>query len=269
MPVSYAVDSLEGIDESLKSFYVEKDGKFVLDVEGTDNLTREAVSTATRRANKEAETERLKRKELEAKVSKWEALGKSDEEIAELIARTSESESKDAEKKGDVERIKQQMLDLHTKELKKRDTAIESANNLAAAMRQQLENHLIDANATAAIAANKGVPELLLPHVRKRVKVVEEDGSFKVQVLEPNGEPAYNGKGEPLSISEMVEGMRSSDIFGRAFESSGAMGSGTPPGTTGATGKGGYKRRSDFKSERERAAYVDQYSLEAYNALPA
>ena len=33
------VDSLDGIDETIKGLYVEKDGKFVLPVEGIEDTT--------------------------------------------------------------------------------------------------------------------------------------------------------------------------------------------------------------------------------------
>lgn len=268
MPVTYSVDSIEGLDESLKPLYVEKDGKFVLDIQGIESVTEQAVSAATRRANKEAEQERKRRKELESKVSKWESLGKSDEEIAELIAKTAELETTQATKSGDVERIKQQLTAQFERDLKKRDVEITSAKERAGYLAQQLESHLIDASATAAIAAHKGTPELLLPIVRKRVKVIEEDGRFDVQVLDSKGNQAEKANGDPWTISDLVADLKASEIYGRAFESTGAMGSGTPPGTTGATGKGGIKRRSDLKTEKEKAAYAEAYGHEAYFALP-
>ena len=85
---------------------------------------------------------------------------------------------------------------------------------------------MIDADATAAIAAAKGVPALLLPHVRSAVRVIEEGGDFKVQVVDAAGNPRVNGKGEFLSIADLVGEMRQSDVFGRAFEPTGTTGSG-------------------------------------------
>ena len=101
----------------------------------------------------------------------------------------------------------------------------------------RLERRLIDADATAAIAAAKGVPALLLPHVRASVKVIEEDGDFKVQVVDAQGNPRVNGKGEFLSIADLVGEMRQSDVYGRAFEPTGTTGG----GATGGSGGGGAK----------------------------
>jgi hypothetical protein len=56
--------------------------------------------------------------------------------------------------------------------------------------------------------------------------VIEEDGDFKVQVVDASGNPRVNGKGEFLSIADLVGEMRQSEVFGRAFEPTGTTGSG-------------------------------------------
>ena len=43
---------------------------------------------------------------------------------------------------------------------------------------------LVENEATAAVAEAKGIPDLLLPFIRDQVKVVEEDGEFKVFVVD-------------------------------------------------------------------------------------
>jgi hypothetical protein len=149
------------------------------------------------------------------------------------------------------------MNDKHANDLKQKDETI-------GAMRKRLEAELVDAKAVAAIAAAKGVPELLLPHVQRHVKVSDD---FTVQVVDAKGDPRVNGKGEPLSISDLVEEMKQTEIFGRAFEGSGQSGSGTRPGNNGG-GSPQIKRRSELKTEKERAAFVDTFGIQAYNALP-
>ena len=121
----------------------------------------------------------------------------------------------------------------------------------------------MDKAAVAAIAAAKGVPELLPPHVQKHVKV---DENYNVQVVDAKGDPRVNGKGEPLSISDLIAEMKATEVYGRAFEGSGQSGSGMRP--TNGTGGTGITRRSEFKTEKDRAAFVDAHGIAAYNALP-
>ena len=52
-----------------------------------------------------------------------------------------------------------------------------------------------------------------------------------VKVTEETGDPAVNDKGEPLTISALVESFKSNETFAGAFDSSGLSGGGgKPPG---------------------------------------
>lgn len=120
------------------------------------------------------------------------------------------------------------MNERHQAELKARD---ETTGKL----RKTLEKYLVDATATAEIAAAKGSADLLLPHVQRFVKVVEEDGQYHTRVVDAKGDPRVNGQGDPLSIKDLVSEMRQSPVFGRAFEGSGVSGSGTQPSQSGGS----------------------------------
>jgi hypothetical protein len=229
MALKLIIDSIEDVPEAVRTLYAEKDGKFHLDVDGIEDNT--AIKADIRKANKEAAD---RRKQLEA----WAKLGKTPEEIEELVAAAAQA---DEDKHGEV-----------------------------GSMRKTLERHLVDAQATAAIAAEKGVPTLLLPHVQKHIKVIRDEASdeYSVKVVDTKGDPRVNAKGDPLTVQEFVSEMKANEIFGRAFEGSGQSGSGMQPGN----GNGGVipqnKRRSDFKTEKERGAFVEQHGLAAYQALP-
>ena len=50
MTLKFQLDTLEGVDESVQSMYVEKDGKFVLNIEGLpgrDWLNKERFSRSS------------------------------------------------------------------------------------------------------------------------------------------------------------------------------------------------------------------------------
>lgn len=244
------VDSLEAIDETLHDFYEQDGDKFKLKVEGIEPV--DGLKSAL-------EKERKAARELEKKVKRWESLGKSDEEIADLLKKAEDAELSEAERKGEWDKLRAQMNEKHQAELKSRDDKLK-------AMQSTLERHLIDATATAAIAAEKGVPDLLLPHVQRHVRVVDEDGEFVVRVVDAKGDPRVDAKGEPLTIADLVKEMKASEIFGRAFEASGNTGSGKQPGS-GSGGTGTAKPRGKMSLE-EKADFIAQHGQEAYQALP-
>jgi hypothetical protein len=167
---------------------------------------------------KEREAAKTATKQAQA----WAALGKTPDEIQALEQQTKEREQLESK-------------------LKAKDSAI--------------ERHLVDAQATAAIAAAKGVPALLLPHVKASVRVVEDGGEYVVRVVDAAGNPRVDAKGEFLSIADLVGEMRQSEIFGRAFEPTGTTGSGAQGGGSGGTGKVMKQSAIDAMKPAERAKF--------------
>jgi len=212
LKLKVTADEWKSLDEGIKGLYEEKDGGYVLSIDGLED---------TNGLKSALEKERKARSEYERAVRKYEGLGKSPDEIAELVKAQEESEKSKLEQKGEWEKLKAQLLDSHKKELTARDEAVQK-------MKGTLESYLVDAAATEAIAAAKGIPQLLLPHVKSAVKVIEEDGKYQVRVVGPDGSPRMNAKGEFLGIKDFVSEMRESEIFSRAFEGTGTTGSGTP-----------------------------------------
>lgn len=241
------VDSLDAVDEAIRPLYEERDGKFALKVEGIEPT--DGLKSALQK-------ERSDRASYEKQVKAWQGIGKTPDEIKDLLAAQEQAELTKAEKAGEWDKLRSQMNEKHEAALKGKDETI-------SAMRSRLNAELVDAKAVAAIAAAKGVPELLLPIVQRHVKVDED---FNVQVVDAKGDPRVNDKGEPLSIADLVLEMRASEIFGRAFEGGGLSGSGKLPGN--AAGGAGVTKKSDFKAEKDRAAYVEKHGMAAYKALP-
>lgn len=244
------VDSLEAIDETLRDFYEQDGDKFKLKVEGIEPV--DGLKSALQK-------ERADRAAAEKQAKAWSAVGKTPDEIKELLAAQEKADEDKATRAGEWDKLKAQMNEKHQTELKSREDKI-------AAMQSTLERHLIDATATAAIAAEKGVPDLLLPHVQRHVRVVDEDGEFAVKVVDARGDPRVDAKGEPLTIADLVKEMKASEIFGRAFEASGNTGSGKQPGS-GSGGTGTAKPRGKMSLE-EKADFIAQHGQEAYQALP-
>ena len=239
MPLKFIVDTLDAIPEEQRGFYAKgDDGKFRLDLDGyEDPVGLKSALDKERRAARDAARD----------VAAWKALGKTPEEIQALLEAQAQADKDKLAKAGEWDKLREQMTQAHQGELAKKDERI-------SALTGTVERHLVDAAAANAISAAKGAPALLLPHVRASVKVIEEGGEFKVRIVDDKGNPRVNGKGEFLSIADLVGEMRQSDVYGRAFEADGTTGSGAPQ-NKGNGGDGGTKKASQMTPD-EKAAYI-------------
>ena len=78
----------EGLEEGFQKLYEEKDGGYVLSVDGVEDTS--ALRSALQK-------ERADREKFSKQVKAWEALGKTPEEISELLAKLDADEAKLAE----------------------------------------------------------------------------------------------------------------------------------------------------------------------------
>jgi multidrug efflux pump subunit AcrA (membrane-fusion protein) len=224
MALKFVVDSLDAVPESQRSFYVERDGKHHLDLDGYEDPTnlKSALSKERDRANA-----------AEKQAKAWSAMGKTPDEISALLETQRQAEIDKATKNGEWDKLRAQMTEAHQSELKRKDESLQARDKAIA-------KHLIDSAAAQALAKLKGSTALLMPHVRAAVKVVEDGGEYTVRVLDAAGSPRVNGKGEFLSIEDLVSEMRQSEIYGPAFEATGTTGSGA--GSSAASGARTMKR---------------------------
>lgn len=121
-------------------------------------------------------------------------------------------------KAGEFENLKKQLIEAHTKEKQALEAKL-------ATLHKSLEENVLIATATQAIAAEKGVAALLMPHVRSRTKL-DENG--QAVVIDESGNVRVAADGKPLPITALIAEMKADvQTFGRAFEPSGASGSGS------------------------------------------
>jgi DNA-binding transcriptional MerR regulator len=219
MPLPLIVETLETVAEPLRANYTKtEDGKFRLDLEGyEDPVGLKSALDKERKAAKEAARQ----------SSQWASLGKTPEEIQSLIEAQRKAEEEKAVKGGEWEKLKQQMNEAAQKERAQLEQKLQSKD-------KAIERYLIDAQATTAIADLKGSSALLLPHVKAAVRVVEDAGEFAIRVVDSAGNPRVNGKGEFLTIKDLVSEMRQSDIYAPAFASTGSTGGGASGGGSSA-----------------------------------
>jgi hypothetical protein len=116
-------------------------------------------------------------------------------------------------------------------------------------LRMQLQSNIVDREATAAIAAAKGSPRLLTPHVRGAMKLVEEGGELHARVIDEDGEIRYRTDGQPMTAQDLVQELKRDPEFGMGFENSGNSGSGAISRGSGAGGGAVQVAKSYTKAE--------------------
>lgn len=219
MSLPFTVEAIDNIAEEHRSLYKESNGKFVLDVEGYDDPT--ALKSALQKEREAART-------YEKQVKAWGALGKTPEEIQQLLEAHQKAEENKALKGGEWEKLKEQM---QSQQAKERDVWTAEKQ----AMQSAIDRNLIDAQAAQAITRRKGSTILLLPHIKAQTRVVQDGGEYTVRVVDKAGNPRVNGKGDYLAIDDLVDEMYQSDEFSRAFEATGITGGGAA-GNHGSNG---------------------------------
>lgn len=223
------MESLDSVPENFRVFYKQSDSGEGFQLNSDDPATASAVASISglakslKAARKDADGFRKQRVDLSA-LSEY---GETPEAVAEAFqSKVGELESQlqeGSKAKVDIERIREDLSKSHNKELEKRDLLVSS-------LKDQLYANLVVSEATTAIAAQKGVSELLMPFVKERIRAVEEEGSVKVYVVDGDGNRRYSGTtGEAMSIPELVSEMKGNPQFGRLFESEAPSGTGTAP----------------------------------------
>lgn len=248
------VDSLDGIPEALRSEYRPGtkeeglDGKFVLKVEPVGGWGLEPV-TALKNSLSNAKTERDAAKKILKELGDDFSVDSYRQAMSELESLKKGSTSESA--KAEIESIKKQLSAKHQSELAERDRLLGERDT-------EINELLIDAEATRAINELEGKTKLLLPVVRQNAMVIRverkgPDGKTrlvpKAIIRQQDGAGARlsskPGSQDEMGIREFVETLKASDDYAPAFAGSGASGTvkgqGSPNGTQkpGGTSNGG------------------------------
>jgi hypothetical protein len=236
MALKTKIAKLEDVAEPLRELYEARDGAFVLKLEGDAGDVFPGLTAKQQELLNEKKTLAEKLKVLEGQLS-----GIDLEKAKKALEQAEQMERDKLKATGDWETREKQLKEQLAADLTKREThfqtELKTRDDKIGKLQGSLEKSLIEAQATAAIAAAKGAPELLMPHVMRQVKVVEENGEYVARVMDANGQPRIaNVKGDPFTIANLVEEMKANTVFGRAFEASGTGGSGANNGNRGSGG---------------------------------
>lgn len=224
--LKFQLDTLEGVDEAVRALYTEKDGKFVLGIEGlpqqedvsglkakVDELLGEKKA-AEKKAREAEEAARLEREELARKSGNVEELERS---------WTEKFNRREAELNGMLEQergtLGGQIRDL---------TVGRTATDIASAL------------------AVQGSAKALLPHIERRLSVEQRDGKPVVVVLDAQG------KLSAATLDELKAEIANDAAFAPLIAGSKASGG----GAGGAGGGGGAPKGKIGGTKEERTAAI-------------
>lgn len=224
MPLPLFVESLDKIPEALRGEYVEQDGKFRLNVDGWEDTTGLKNALAS---------EKTRLRDAKAKLSRWEALGKTDEEISTLLAKQAEQEAELAKKNGNFDAL----LAQHKKTWDEEKSSLISERDAA---RVSERSAVIETSVTTALTKAKVTKEgldLLPERLGRRINFETVDGKRVISIMQADGKTPMAGTGPEglATFDDLVkEAVKS---WPSLFEGSGGGGGSNPKGAGGSGAK--------------------------------
>jgi hypothetical protein len=224
--LKFQLDSLDGVDESVRALYTEKDGKFVLGIEGLpqpEDVSGLKSKVEELLGEKKAAEKARKDAEDQARLEREEAARKSGN-VEELERSWSEKYNRrEAELNGTLEReratLSGQIRDL---------TVGRTATDIASAL------------------AIPGSAKALLPHIERRLSVEQRDGKPVVVVLD------QQGKLSAATLDELKAEFANDSAFAPLIAGSKASGG----GAAGAGNGGGAAKGKIGGTKEERTAAI-------------
>lgn len=211
MALKRKLESLEGLDASLHSHYVQADGGFVLQIEGDED------TGALKRAK---DHEKNLRVAAEARVAELQA---SVEALtAERDTAITERDAAKADKGKDVQALEASWQ-------AKVDAANARLTEVQTALTSEVERLLVTNTAQAMAAEISTVPELFQSVISSRLKVEKgADGQYFTRVLDASGTPSA------ATLDELKQELLANDKYAAIIISSKGTGGGA-----GGSGSGG------------------------------
>ncbi|WP_460156282.1 hypothetical protein [Pseudomonas sp. S2_H10] len=226
MGLKYQLDTLDGLDDSVKSLYTEKDGKYVLGIEGLPQP--EDVSG-------------LKSK-VEELLGEKKAAEKARKD-AEDQARLEREEA--ARKSGNVEELEKSWSEKYNRREAELNGTLEQER---ATLGGQIRDLTVGRTATdiASALAIPGSAKALLPHIERRLSVEQRDGKPVVVVLD------QQGKLSAATLDELKAEFANDSAFAPLIAGSKASGG----GAAGAGNGGGAAKGKIGGTKEERQAAI-------------
>ncbi|KTB67016.1 MULTISPECIES: hypothetical protein [Pseudomonas] len=224
--LKFQLDTLEGVDEAVRALYTEKDGKFVLGIEGLP---------------KPEDVSGLKSKVQEL-LDEKKAADKARKD-AEDQARLEREEN--ARKSGNVEELEKSWSEKFNRREAELNGMLEQERGT---LSTQIRDLTVGRTATdiASALAIPGSAKALLPHIERRLSVEQRDGKPVVVVLD------QQGKLSAATLDELKAEFANDTAFAPLIAGSKASGG----GAAGAGGGGGAAKGKIGGTKEERQAAI-------------
>lgn len=221
------------------------------------------IKKSLKQANQEA-------KQFREQLQRYKELGVDPDELEELLELREKLASGDNDVPKDDNRVDRKELDKQRKSLEQKYKAqLDELQREKADMQKRLETTLIESAAREAIIAEKGVPDLLLDRVVKAAKLVQNDrGGYNVLIVDENGEPEFNDRGEYMTIQDHVKQLKQHEVFGRAFDVAVKQGAGIQSQQGNRKPSHTVTKSQLRKDKKARNKFIAENGVDAYNALP-
>ena len=216
MTLKYEIESLDGLDENVQALYAEKDGKYVLDVEGVESTD----SVAGLKSAYEKQMENRKEAEKQAK-----ALQKQLDELQHGKAK--DSGDLEALEKSWSEKLSKREAEL-TAEIEKLQSGVQKLTSGQQAME------------LASKIAVKGSETVLHRLIQDRLTTEYQDGEPKVIVLDKSG------KRSAATLDDLEQELRADAALAPIIAKSQASGGGAA--RSNGAGPAKTMKRSDFEA---------------------
>lgn len=222
MGLKVVLDTLDGLDEATQSFYAEKEGAYVLDLEGVDNHPDVANLRNAYQA------EKAKRQEQGKKLETTQA------RLAELEAKPNPTKADDAE-----------ILKLREALEGERDQWKTKATELEGTVYKLTVENQLDAALRDAGVADPGLAMGAKALLQGKIKVAD-------------GKPVAETDMGPIALSEYVKRWASSDGAAYVSKPSGGGAGGSKGGGAGAQKRSGMSaaEKAAYLAEHGQAAYL-------------
>lgn len=223
MGLKAVLENLDGVNEGHKALYKQGDGgKFYLEIDGVDELPQ---FQGMRRA---------KEQERDAHNNVANQLREAKAKIDELQNNLDDIHRGNVAK-GDVEKLEQSWKDKLARKEAELTTQLTD-------LQKQVKTLLVDNVAQSLASKISTAPELLLPHITKRLAVETENGQLVTRVLD------NAGKLSASSLEDLEKEFVTNKTFAPIIIGTKAGGS----GASGGGGGGGANKKFSELSEKER-----------------
>lgn len=214
-------ENLEELTEEEQKHYVERDGKFFLEVEAAEGIALEDVKGLKTTIETLRGTERKLNADLTTIREKYEDI--DPDEARNAIKKFAEVKDWNGDQKiaEAVDASKRELVKAHKKE-------VEVLQEDLADTQTQLTDAIVNTKIVEALQKEEGNVELLLPHVKKHVRMVKNTaGKWMPEVVNDNNEPKVgDSEGNPMTITQYIQDMKTQKTFAAAFPGANSTGTG-------------------------------------------